>query len=150
MSKKLQKLASQLREYRIYVRGGSLPANSLDAVHGVKYNSLIEEIPASETNNLLEENDKQAEFLQFYRHQFQIGLQQALAKVTESRIRQLSRKRSDKAQMFLTALEPCLTLILMLYQLQQLFSHPMILIKPQKLAIKSLMNPSNGKSILIL
>lgn len=105
VKKMLKKLATQLREYRIHVRGGSLPANSLDAVHGDNYNALIEQIPAPDTNNILEQNDELAEFLRFYRHQFQICLQQALAKVTESRIRQLSRKRSDKAQMFLTALE---------------------------------------------
>ncbi|OKH35475.1 hypothetical protein FACHB389_12520 [Nostoc calcicola FACHB-389] len=102
---KLQKLATQLREYRIHVRGGSFPAKSLDAVEGDSYNSLIEEIPAPDTNNILEENDEQAEFLRFYRHQFPICLQQALAQVIESRIRQLSRKKGEKAQIFLTALE---------------------------------------------
>ncbi len=105
VSQKLQKLATQLREYRIHVRGGSFPAKSLDAVEGDNYNALIEQIPATETNNILEENDESAEFLRFYRHLFLISLQQALAKVTESRIRQLSRKKGDKAQMFLTALE---------------------------------------------
>ncbi|MDZ8226910.1 hypothetical protein [Nostoc sp. ChiVER01] len=101
----LKKLATQLREYRIHVRGGSLPAKSLDAVEGDNYNSLIEKIPAADTNNILEENEEQAEFLRFYHRQIPICLQQALAKVTESRIRQLSRKKGDKAQMFLTALE---------------------------------------------
>ncbi|MEC4812722.1 MAG: hypothetical protein SAK29_05530 [Scytonema sp. PMC 1069.18] len=105
LSQKLQKLAAQLREYRIYVRGGSVQTSSLDAVDGAKYNSLIEEIAAPETNNLLEENDEKLEFLQFYHHQFQLGLQQALAQVTESRVRQLERKKGDKAKMFLTALE---------------------------------------------
>lgn len=105
LSQKLQKLAAQLREYRIYVRGGSVQTSSLDAVYGAKYNSLIEEIPAPDTNNLLEQNEEQAEFLQFYRHQFQLGLQQALAKVTESRVRYLERKKGDKAKLFLTALE---------------------------------------------
>ncbi|MBD2358121.1 hypothetical protein H6G41_26510 [Tolypothrix sp. FACHB-123] len=105
LSQKLQKLAAQLREYRIYVRGGSVQTSSLDAVYGSKYNSLIEEIPATETNNIVEENDEQAEFLQFYRHQFQLGLQQALAQVTESRVRYLERKKGDKAKMFLIALE---------------------------------------------
>lgn len=105
LSQKLQKLAAQLREYRIYVRGGSVQISSLDAVYGSKYNSLIEEIPAPETNNIVEENDEQAEFLQFYRQQFQLGLQQALAQVTESRVRYLQRKKGDKVKMFLTALE---------------------------------------------
>ncbi|MBD2492003.1 hypothetical protein [Aulosira sp. FACHB-615] len=105
LSQKLQKLAAQLREYRIYVRGGSVQTSSLDAVYGGKYNSLIEEIPAPETNTILEENDEQTEFLKFYRHQFQLGLQQALAQVIESRVRYLERKKGDKSKMFLTALE---------------------------------------------
>ncbi|GJD19293.1 hypothetical protein RIVM261_042490 [Rivularia sp. IAM M-261] len=102
---KLEKLASQLRDYRIYVRGGSLPTDSLDAVNGVEYNSLLEKIPAPSTSNIVESNDEQSEFLQYYRHQFQICLQSALAKVTESRVRQLQRKKGDKARIFLTALE---------------------------------------------
>jgi hypothetical protein len=105
VSTKLKKLASQLREYRIYVRGGRLPADSIDAVNEFGYNSLVENIPAPQTNNLLEESDNQAEFLQYYRDKLQICLLSALAKVTESRVRQLQSKSGDKAQMFLTALE---------------------------------------------
>ncbi len=102
---KLKTLASQLREYRIYVRGGSLPAKSLDAVNEADYNSLLETIPAPYSSDVTDSNDEHAEFLQYYRHQFQISLQSALAKVTESRVRQLQRKKGDKAQIFLTALE---------------------------------------------
>jgi hypothetical protein len=98
---KLKKLASQLREYRIYVRGGSLAIDSLDVVNEGKYNSLL----ARSANEFVESKEEEAEFLQFYRHQLQISLQQALAKVTESRIRQLQRKKGDKTQIFLTALE---------------------------------------------
>ncbi|MUG93434.1 hypothetical protein F7734_13740 [Scytonema sp. UIC 10036] len=103
--RKLKKLATQLREYRIYVRGGSLPIDSLDAVNQGKFNSLLEETPAPSTIDVVESNDEQAEFLQFYRQQVQISLQQALAKVTESKVRQLQRKKGDKAHIFLTALE---------------------------------------------
>lgn len=102
---KLKKLASQLREYRIYVRGGALRAKSLDAVNEGEYNSLLETIPAPSSSNVNDFNDEQSEFLQYYRHQFQISLQSALAKVTESRVKQLQRKKGDKAQIFLTALE---------------------------------------------
>jgi DNA-binding transcriptional regulator GbsR (MarR family) len=103
--RKLKKLAAQLREYRIYARGGSLRTNSLDVVNEGKYNSLLDELSAPSTSDIVEPNEEQAEFLQFYRHQLQISLQQALAKVTESRIRQLQRKKGDKTQIFLTALE---------------------------------------------
>lgn len=103
--RKLKKLADQLREYRIHARGGYLRTNSLDVVNEGKYNSLLDELPAPSSSDIVEPNEDQAEFLQFYRHQLQISLQQALAKVTESRIRQLQRKKGDKAQIFLTALE---------------------------------------------
>jgi hypothetical protein len=101
---KLQKLASQLREYRIYVRGGCLPIDSLDVAFEGNSNSLLEKVPATPREED-ETSDEKAEFIQFYRHQLQISLQQALAKVTESRIRHLQRKKVDKTQIFLTALE---------------------------------------------
>ncbi|MBD2776389.1 hypothetical protein [Iningainema tapete] len=103
--RKLKKLASQLREYRIYVRGGSLAIDSLDAVNPGKFNSLLEEKIDTSIIDIVESKDEQVEFLQFYRHQFQISLQQALAKITESRVRQLQHKKGNKAQKFLTALE---------------------------------------------
>jgi hypothetical protein len=100
---KLTKLANQLREYRIYVRGGSLPIDSLDASFTDKSNSLLDNVsaPASENSEI---SDEQSEFLEFYRHQFQESLQSALAQVTEARVRKL-QKKGDKARIFLTALE---------------------------------------------
>lgn len=99
---KLNKLANQLREYRIYVRGGYLPIDSLDASITDKSNSLLDNLPApsSESNEVSEES----EFLEFYRHQFHTSLQLALAKVTEARVRKLAKK-DGKASIFLTALE---------------------------------------------
>jgi transcriptional regulator with XRE-family HTH domain len=100
----LQKLASQLRQYRIYIRGGSLPTESLDADTGSKYNLLIKGIP-SPSANALENEDEQAEFLQFYREQFLVCLEQALGLVTQSRVKKLQSKNGEKAQNFLTALQ---------------------------------------------
>ncbi|MEI2579164.1 hypothetical protein [Scytonema sp. PRP1] len=100
----LQKLASQLRQYRIYIRGGSLPTESLDAVAGSEYNLLIKDIP-SPSANTLENEDEQAEFLQFYREQFLVCLEQALGLVTQSRVKKLQSKNGEKAQNFLTALQ---------------------------------------------
>lgn len=98
----LQKLASQLREYRIYVRSGYIAEQSLSAQGDGEYNSWIDKIPAPD-NNLLAD-DLQAEFLQFYRQQFNISLRQALVIVTESRVQELQRKKNNKAQQFLLAL----------------------------------------------
>jgi hypothetical protein len=100
---KLKKLANQLREYRIYVRGGSLPIDSLDVAFEGNSNSLLEKLPATPSENS-KTCDKQAEFLEFYRYQFQVSLQSALTKVTEARVRKL-QKKGEKARIFLTALE---------------------------------------------
>jgi hypothetical protein len=100
---KLKKLANQLREYRIYVRGGYLPIDSLDVNFTDKSNSLLDNVPAPASENS-EISNEQSEFLDFYRHQFQVSLQSALTKVTEARVRKL-KKKGDKARIFLTALE---------------------------------------------
>jgi HPt (histidine-containing phosphotransfer) domain-containing protein len=94
--RQLQNLANRLRQYRIHVRGGSLPTKSLDAVK--EYNSLI--TPDSH----LGEQEEQAEFLRFYRPQFQASLDRALTMVIQLRVRQLQRKDEEKARKFLTAL----------------------------------------------
>ncbi len=99
----LQNLANRLRQYRIYVRGGSFPTESLDAT-GNKYNPLVERIPSPDSAHLGENQEEQAEFLQSYRSQFKACLDQALAMVTQSRVRQLQRKDEEKARMFLTGL----------------------------------------------
>ncbi|BAZ37504.1 hypothetical protein NIES4101_35820 [Calothrix sp. NIES-4101] len=100
---KLKKLANQLREYRIYARGGYLPMDSLDVSFTDKSNSLLDNVPAPASGNS-EISDEQSEFLEFYRHHFQLSLQSALAQVTEARVRKL-QKKGDKARIFLTALE---------------------------------------------
>jgi hypothetical protein len=92
-----------LREYRIYVRGGYLPIDSLDVAFEGNSNSLLEKVPPTPIEED-ETSDEKAEFIQFYRHQLQISLKQALAQVTEARVRKL-QKKGDKARMFLTALE---------------------------------------------
>lgn len=100
--KQLQKIASQLREYRIYVRGGKLPTKSLDTADDNL--SLLERIP-SPNGNVLESEDEQTEFLKTYRQQFFLCLEQAVAQVTDSRIVKLQRKDSRKAEQFRTALQ---------------------------------------------
>ncbi|MFP4102925.1 hypothetical protein [Coleofasciculus sp.] len=90
----LQLIASRLREYRIYVRGGKLKSQSLDATP----NEPID-IPYSEPTP-----DQQSEFLTAYRQQFLKGLDTAIAQITGDRTRKLQRRDSQKAQQFLTAL----------------------------------------------
>ncbi|MGD1705123.1 hypothetical protein [Dapis sp. BLCC M229] len=95
---KLQNLASQLREYRIYVRSGSLPTIPLDTS---KNQSLANKISVSqETDTIDEEN----EFLTNYRQQFVQSLDAAIAEVTNVWIELLKGKKSPKAEQFIQAL----------------------------------------------
>lgn len=96
----LQKLAEKLRRYRIYVRGGSLPAESLDIVAEDVYD---EAIPGYHNRTqIVNDEDEQTEFLQLYRPQFIASLEQALAIVTQRRVEQLQQ---NKAKKFLLALQ---------------------------------------------
>jgi HPt (histidine-containing phosphotransfer) domain-containing protein len=97
----LQNLANRLRQYRIHVRGGFFPTESLDAA-GNQYNTLLERISSPDVNSW--DQEEQVEFLESYRPQFQACLDQALTMVIESRVRQLQRKDDEKARKFLTAL----------------------------------------------
>ncbi|MFM7366106.1 MAG: hypothetical protein ACKO11_16745 [Cuspidothrix sp.] len=99
----LQKLAEKLRQYRIYARGGSLPAESLDVVDPNVYDEGI--AGSHNTTQAINDEDEQTEFLQLYRSQFMASLQQALAIVTQRRVEQLQRKKGDKAKKFLFALQ---------------------------------------------
>lgn len=93
----LQNIATKLRQYRIHVRGGSLATESLDG-------NVIESIPYREVENSSENEKEEAEFLKFYQQQFLSCLEQALAIVTESRVKQLERKDKDKAIKFVIGL----------------------------------------------
>lgn len=95
---KLQNLASQLREYRISVRRGSLPTVPLDTS---KNQSLANKMSVSqETDTIDEEN----EFLTNYRKQFIQSLDAAIAEVTDAWITLLKRKKNSKAAQFIQAL----------------------------------------------
>ncbi|MDJ0774172.1 MAG: hypothetical protein QNJ49_12235, partial [Mastigocoleus sp. MO_167.B18] len=100
---KLQQIASQLREYRIYVRGGKFIRDSLDEQLNQKY-TLLENIPAENSENLTIEVDHTQEFLQAYRLQMSNCLDSALNSVVRSRVGKLQKKNSEKANNFTTAL----------------------------------------------
>ena len=92
----LQEIASRLREYRIHVRGGSLPTESLDDTND---GALVE---LTDDPNI---EDEPTEFLKFYRQQFLICLDGAIEQVITQRVTQLQRRDAQKAQNFLTALQ---------------------------------------------
>jgi len=99
----LQEMASRLREYRIYVRGGSLPTEALDVTTDT--GTLAERIPSLDFADNQDTPDEQTEFLSFYRQQFLTCLDQAVAQVTDERVKHLQRKDAQKAQKFLLALQ---------------------------------------------
>lgn len=99
---RLQELAELLRQYRLSVRRGLLPTESLDdpnfpkKTHLQFYNDWID----------TDESDKlQIEFLYIYRQQFIQCLDQALKQVISDRITYLQRKKANKYQQFITALQ---------------------------------------------
>ncbi len=95
---KLQNLASQLREYRIYVRSGSLPTIPLDTS---KNQSLANKVSVSQDPDTIDEEN---EFLTNYRQQFVQSLDAAIAEVTDVWIELLKGKKSPKAEQFIQAL----------------------------------------------
>ena len=101
--RELQKLASQLREYRIHVRGGVFTGDSLDTQLYENY-TLLDNIPADNSENITTEVDDTQEFLQAYRLQMLSCLDSALNSVVRSRVEKLQKKNVDKANNYLQAL----------------------------------------------
>ena len=95
----LKTLAEQLRQYRIYVRGGCVPSTSLD--QSVGETDLLPQIatPCDEAAEV-----EQAEFLTAYHQQFQVSLDRAIAAVLRHRCHQLQRRQPQKVKQYLQAL----------------------------------------------
>ncbi len=86
---RLQTVASWLRQYRIHVRGGSLPTQA----------------PVIEPRYHPHPQDDDEPFLSFYRQQFIKCLDRGLNKVIQARLNYLQRKHVGKAKQFVIALE---------------------------------------------
>jgi len=93
----LQQLAKRLRQYRIYKRGGPLPAESIDTPAGA---AGIEQLEATVTDDTDEQ--QQSQFLQRYRQLFLESLDQALKQVVTTR--QQKSKQPEQARQFTIAL----------------------------------------------
>lgn len=100
---KLQDLASRLREYRIYVRSGSLPTESINPP--VSTNTSADRTAFRDFIDDRNTTDEQTEFLLSYRQKFIDCLDQAIIHVTEGQVTKIQRKDPEKAQKFLTALK---------------------------------------------
>ena len=99
---RLQQLASRLRNYRILVRGGSPKSESLDVS---KNSYAVNNFHGTQTLNNLDAQDEQAEFLKLYRQQLLLCLEDAIAQVTNSWIKQFQRQNPQKIKQFITALQ---------------------------------------------
>jgi hypothetical protein len=95
----LQALARQLRQYRIYIRGGALPTESLDRP---EISMVATEVESPEPDAL---HSEQNDFLRLYRETFLQCLDEAIAQVIDERTTYLQRKSAAKVQPLLTALE---------------------------------------------
>lgn len=98
----LQTIASRLRQYRIHVRSGTLPTESIDAPAS---GTSPDRNPFLEFSDRQDATDEQSEFLSHYRQQFLICLDRVLAQVIQAQVTKLQRKNPQKAEKFLTALE---------------------------------------------
>lgn len=96
---KLQKLAGQLRQYRLHQQGGNtLVTDSLDRP---ETQARAVDLPIPETDV---DQEAQQEFLQVYRQQFLVYLDQAIEQATGDRVAYLKRKSAQTAEHFLRAL----------------------------------------------
>lgn len=94
----LQTMATLLRQYRIYVKGGKLPIASLDRP---EIGAVVADREAPEPDETLE---AKSEFLDFYRQQLLECLDETLKQVIQDRVASLKRKKTPTDQVFLTAL----------------------------------------------
>ncbi|MBD2356487.1 hypothetical protein H6G41_17960 [Tolypothrix sp. FACHB-123] len=102
--RQLQNLAAKLRQYRIHVRGGFLPTESLDLNFQENY-SLLEKVAAPDSGNILDDIDEEEKFLKLYKQQILTCLDSALNEVTKSRINKLKKKDLTQANRFLLGLQ---------------------------------------------
>ena len=100
---KLQSLATKLREYRIYKKGGKSPFDSLDAKTENNFTS-IDQLYTYDTSNVLSDIDETDDFLKEYRLIMLQCLDNALSTVINARYQYLRRKNADKAQKYLKGL----------------------------------------------
>jgi hypothetical protein len=89
--RRLHAIATQLRQYRLYIRTGLFPTQSLDQP---SQSPVAEEIQTVESD----ENDEKSEFLREYRRQFLHCLDQALEQVINDRVAYFQQKKQAKAQ----------------------------------------------------
>ncbi|MEB3212688.1 MAG: hypothetical protein VKL39_15115 [Leptolyngbyaceae bacterium] len=95
---RLQTLAKHLRLYRIYMRSGVLPTESLENP------TVYDQATSIQAPSLDEEQEERSAFLEFYQQQLVVGLDLAIGKVVGDRLTYFQRKKPQMVEPFLTAL----------------------------------------------
>ncbi|MEB3295556.1 MAG: hypothetical protein VKJ24_20575 [Synechococcales bacterium] len=99
---RLQKLSDQLRQYRIYRRGGQVRQGDFSQSFDVPETSEQLEYQITQNQPEAEDDpDQVGDFLQAFRQEFTIALEQALSQVVQHRL----QAKPKKAVKFLQALE---------------------------------------------
>ncbi len=99
---RLQNLATKLRKYRIYARGGQFSIDSLD--EKLENNFTLIERSANNPKNILDDIDETEDFLENYRLQMSQILDNALKISVNARFEQLKKQNPEKANQYLVAL----------------------------------------------
>ena len=95
----LEQLASLLREYRIYVRGGKIKQESLEN------QGISSAVMQADLEDNQDEGVDTGSFLNSYQQQFQQSLDQAISVVITHRLSTFKGKKAAKAPQFIKALE---------------------------------------------
>lgn len=103
---RLQALAEQLREYRIYARGG-VPFSKVVSFDAQEPEEIERQITRLEpSRSLLEdEADAQSEFLQVYRAELRTCLDGALTQVIRNQMAKLQKRKPPKDKAFVQGLQ---------------------------------------------
>lgn len=102
----LQTLAEQLREYRIYARGG-MPVSKLVSMDAQELGVIERQISRLQSSGggLEDEADAQSEFVQVYRTQLRSCLDQALVQVIQVQMAKLQKRQPPRDQAFVQGLQ---------------------------------------------
>ncbi|MGB7440145.1 MAG: hypothetical protein WA919_03695 [Coleofasciculaceae cyanobacterium] len=99
---RLRQIATRLREYRIHIRGGSLPTKSIDTSDDEHRSPSV--TLSSVDKSLTNEDGEENEFLQLYEQEFISCLDQVVAIITQERLQKIQRLNKKRSQQFLLAL----------------------------------------------
>ena len=96
----LQALAHYLRDYRIHIRRGTLPNDSIDNFESPYWESRL----IDDSNPLDDQDEASQRFLSDYRQAFEESLDAAIQMVVEQKVARLRKRKGDRHRLFLKGL----------------------------------------------